>query len=250
MCSLRSILPAALAALGIAAAPAQEVVVRHSLTVAGIEEVPKTYDVEAIGLTTEVIVVDDGTPILKKRPGTAEAEGLTFFIPEIGDEVVVFFNWWTRIATTGVAEPHDADIIGFNADGDPVVRWHFENAWPSRLAGPTLRNDAAAPGRIADLRVAVTLQADRIEILPVDGVAPWPDIVDLSTDPRANTFRMTWRSVAGATYSVFRWDARSEKFVTAANVTAPGDLASYTRPMAGSEIFYVLLTSAPPPVGP
>jgi len=71
--------------------------------------------------------------------------------------------------------------------------------------------------------------------------------VDLTTNPERNQFTMRWRSVEGATYSVFGWDRQARSFEEVAKVTATGETAFVSRLMEEEGIFFVLLTSAPPP---
>jgi hypothetical protein len=62
---------------------------------------------------------------------------------------------------------------------------------------------------------------------------------------------MSWRSAPGATYDVYRWDSKLNKpTLLVANIVATGDAASLSRLLEEEGIFWVVLTSSPPPPNP
>ena len=152
-----------------------------------------------------------------------------------------------RILTTG-HEPHHVDIVGYNKDGTPVARWHLENAWPSKWTASPLRADDDTT--LAERRSQFTIQFESLTRVSLDGLAPWPKITRLETDrsnPLNPRFTFTWSSALGATYSVYGWDYVTKTMVEGqAGIVATGPETTFTSPLAGTDLLYVVLTSPPP----
>jgi phage tail-like protein len=48
------------------------------------------------------------------------------------------WQWYARIAS-GDDERHNGSIVLENEAHQPVLRWHFENAWINKIEGPSLK---------------------------------------------------------------------------------------------------------------
>jgi phage tail-like protein len=55
------------------------------------------------------------------------------------------FNWYKQMLSGGVAPAtKTVSIILFDSLGNPLARWDFNNAFPVKWTGPTLKSDQSA----------------------------------------------------------------------------------------------------------
>jgi hypothetical protein len=230
--------------LGTAALPAGDFVRRFALSIEGLAEQPRMFDLSGLELGLEVVEVDDGSAFLAKFPAphSARSAELAIWLPEVdGEFLVIFYDWFRRLLA-GEAERRHADLVAYDPAGNVVNRWRLHHAWPSRIALPTYEAGGPLPRRYQ-----VTLQVDEISRVPHEGAAPWPDILSVDVRPRIGLFSMVWRSAPGAVYALYRWDAASGKPILAQeDIAATGGTTVVTRLLEEEGIYWVVLTSPPP----
>jgi phage tail-like protein len=121
---------------------------RFSITVDGYEIASFS---ELAGITTKV----DPVELLR---GTTRARGLVQLSRRLGrDESLAV---WHEQAMFGdiVAARRTVQLVAYNSAGQPVLRYHLENAWPSQLEISKLRAGVSEP-----LMETVTLVCERIQ---------------------------------------------------------------------------------------
>lgn len=210
------------------------------LSIDGLQPEPFVVELDEIRFGFEVVEVrEEGELILRKRPGREKSEPVTFVLPEIGDEVAMFHEWFGRLSQ-GREEGHHAAVTGFDQRGAPVVRWRLVNSWPSKIAMTQSDEDGT-------VRIAVTLQSDEIFPTGPIGNAPPPRILSTDADRDGGTFTLRWSSVADATYAVYGWDLVTQRpIVEKAGIVAVGAISSHSLSLRQKGLFWVVMTAPPP----
>ena len=96
---------------------------------------------EVSGLDTEVEVIEfregSGGPI-QKLPGLTKYSSIVLKRGFTGDTAL--YDWFTEFSESRTQRV-DGSITMFDQTHTEVARWNFENAWPSKVSGPTLNAD-------------------------------------------------------------------------------------------------------------
>ena len=101
-------------------------------------------EVSGVGSEHELVehkVVDEGgREIVRKIPGRLKWTDVTL---KRGVTSNVELWEWRQIVLEGTMDDarKNATITMFDRSYTPVARWHFSNAWPSKLTGPTFKAD-------------------------------------------------------------------------------------------------------------
>ncbi len=123
---------------------------RFSVTIDGVEIASFA---EVVGITTEA---DTAGLLLKKLPGKRKPPTVTLRRALTTDTQLA--AWHEAAVVDPAAARKRATLVMFNTRGEPVARYHLENAWPSKLeiASPE-------PGSGGALNETVTLSCQRIQ---------------------------------------------------------------------------------------
>ena len=98
-------------------------------------------EVSGIGSENEVVehkvVNDQGQEMVQKVPGRLKFGDVTL---KRGLTHDISFWDWRELVEQGKMDKARANcsIIMFDRDYEPIVRWDLENAWPSKVSGPSL----------------------------------------------------------------------------------------------------------------
>ncbi len=101
-------------------------------------------EVSGVGSEHEVIehkVVDDnGHEIVRKLPG--RLKWTDFTLKRGVTSNLEIWSWRETVikGAMGDARKH-ATITMFDREYQPIAKWHFTNAWPSKVTGPTFKSD-------------------------------------------------------------------------------------------------------------
>lgn len=101
--------------------------------------------VSGIGSETEVVahkVVNPETleTIMEQNPGRLTWTPVT--LKRGVTSSLDIWNWRQEVVEGKIEDARtNCSIIAYNAANDPIARWDFENAWPSKVVGPEM--DAA-----------------------------------------------------------------------------------------------------------
>lgn len=97
---------------------------------------------ECTGLGSENEVVEskasgpDGKYVIKKLPGRMKWNNIT--LKRGITDAMDMWKWRKMLEEGKVQEARrNGTITMFNTMGEPVARWKFVNAWPSKLTGPS-----------------------------------------------------------------------------------------------------------------
>ncbi|NWG22614.1 MAG: phage tail protein [Chloroflexi bacterium] len=97
---------------------------------------------ECTGLGSENEVVEskasgpDGKYVIKKLPGRMKWNNIT--LKRGITDAMDMWKWRKMLEEGKVQEARrNGTITMFNTMGEPVARWKFINAWPSKLTGPS-----------------------------------------------------------------------------------------------------------------
>jgi phage tail-like protein len=98
-----------------------------------------------IGSEHEVIdhkIVDDkGRERIQKIPGRLKWENISLK-RGITDNMDIW-DWREQVVQGNVEEArHNGSIVMFNQALEEVARWNFENAWPVKVSGPSVKSDS------------------------------------------------------------------------------------------------------------
>ncbi len=94
---------------------------------------------EISGLTMEVDVIEfkDGTSSeIRKLPGRTIWPEVVLTRPFTGNTVLYD---WAVASRTGAVMKRSVVISMMDQRGQPVARYHLENAWPAKWTGPVLK---------------------------------------------------------------------------------------------------------------
>lgn len=89
--------------------------------------------VDGLDSETEVIEYQNGDdPIIRKRPGRTTFDNITL---ERGyaDESMDDLRQWREQIIQGKVERRSGSVILLNRKGEELLRYNFDNAWPSKL---------------------------------------------------------------------------------------------------------------------
>lgn len=98
-----------------------------------------------IGSEHEIIehkVVDEkGREFIQKVPGRLKWQDITLK-RGITDNMDIW-DWREMVVQGKVDEARrNGSIVMFNQALEEVARWNFENAWPSKVSGPSMKSDS------------------------------------------------------------------------------------------------------------
>ena len=126
---------------------------RHFFTVE-IAEGSFPFDV-MVGLGTETEVVEvrpDDLSVILKRPGRTRWSDIVL---ERGYTATDDLWKWRRQIETGITDLRPMSIRIDDAAGNPVATWNFENAWPVKVTGPSVKADATGERLVETITFAV-----------------------------------------------------------------------------------------------
>jgi phage tail-like protein len=125
-------------------------VAQFSLTIDGVEIAQFS---ELVGITSEAETGDLAGFVLKKLPGKRNPPTVTL---RRGLTTDLQISAWYDTAVEGRTREarKSAALVMYDTAGDPVARYHLENAWPSKLEVGLLKAGAS------DLFETVTLTCD------------------------------------------------------------------------------------------
>jgi phage tail-like protein len=130
-----------------------EAVARFSLTIDGAEIASFG---ELVGITTEAEPETIAAMVLKKLPGKRKPPTLTLRRGLSTD--LQLATWQHSVLSGDAAARKTCHLVMYNSEGRPVARYHFENAWPSKLeVGGLVGQDRGV------LYETVTLTCDSVE---------------------------------------------------------------------------------------
>ena len=105
------------------------------------------YFTECSGLGSEHEVIeqklvgDKGTEIVYKIPGRLKWENIT--LKRGITSKIDIWEWRKKIEEGQVDDNrHDGSVTMYNQNRDPVARWEFKRAWPSKVTGPQPKADS------------------------------------------------------------------------------------------------------------
>jgi len=106
-----------------------------------IENIPSGAFSECSGLTAEVEAADyrEGTdlqPNVRKLIGLSKYSSIT--LKRGYTEDTSLWQWYNNIHN-GVPDRRNVTIILLNEEHTPVIRWHAENAWITKIEGPSFK---------------------------------------------------------------------------------------------------------------
>lgn len=112
-----------------------------------VQGVVTGYFTECSGIGSEheiiehKIVDEKGRELIQKIPGRLKWENVTFKrgITENMD----IWDWRETVVQGQVDDARrNGSIVMFNQSLEEVARWNFENAWPSKVTGPSVKADS------------------------------------------------------------------------------------------------------------
>ncbi len=102
-------------------------------------------EISGVGSEHEIIehkIVDDkGHEIVQKIPGRLKWSDITLKRGVTSDMEI----WkWRRQVVDGDMKGarKNGSVVMLDREYQPVARWNFENGWPSKVAGPSLKSDS------------------------------------------------------------------------------------------------------------
>jgi len=116
------------------------------------------YFTECSGLGSEHEVIEHkvvdskGKEIIQKVPGRLKWENIVLK-RGITDSMDIW-DWRKKVEDGNVDEARaNGSIVMMDQHLNPVARWNFENAWPVKVSGPSMKSDSSAIG-IEELTIA------------------------------------------------------------------------------------------------
>ena len=114
-----------------------------------IDGVPMAYFQSATGFSNETSLVDDpvamgnGVTVIRKLPGQLTWGPLTLSRGVTSD--MALWEWRKEVIDGNTAGMRrNISLIMFNHAGEEMIRYNFEQAWPSKWTGPDVKADDAA----------------------------------------------------------------------------------------------------------
>ena len=111
-----------------------------------LEGVATGYFTEINGMGSENEIVDHGTyDLTQKIPGRLKWGDITL---KRGVTSTLDIWKWRKMVEDGKVEDArtNGSIIMLDQELNPVARWDFINAWPSKISGPQLQSDSTNYG--------------------------------------------------------------------------------------------------------
>lgn len=96
-------------------------------------------DVSGIGSDGDVVPYRTGMDIPltnRQLPGLRKFTPITLSRGMINDSTL--WDWYANISN-GSPDRRNGTIVLMDEQRNDVLRWHFENAWPNKITGPTLK---------------------------------------------------------------------------------------------------------------
>lgn len=87
------------------------------------------------------IVGDGGQEIVRKIPGRRKWENITL---KRGITANMDFWDWRKMIDDGDVSGarRNGSIIMYDQEGGEVARWNFEQGWPNKISGPSVKSDS------------------------------------------------------------------------------------------------------------
>jgi phage tail-like protein len=128
-----------------------------------IDNLPVAAFSEASGLTSDGDVVDYRTGVdvpltARKLPGLRKSGPITLKRGVIKDSSL--WDWYRNIAT-GTADRRNGTVVLMDEQRQDVLRWHFENGWPNKIEGPSLK---AAGNEVAVESIEIIIEDITLEV--------------------------------------------------------------------------------------
>jgi phage tail-like protein len=115
---------------------------------------------EVSGLGSENPVIEhwagakSGETVYTKQPGRIKYNDITLKAG-LGEDTLKLHKWREKVELGKVAEARtNGTIWMFDQENNPLAKWRFMNAWPSKLSGPSL-NANANDTAIEEMTIAV-----------------------------------------------------------------------------------------------
>ncbi len=110
-----------------------------------IDNTPVAAFSEVSGLTSDGDSADYRTGMdipltLRKLPGLRKYGPITLKRGMLHDATL--WDWYRNIAT-GSPDRRNGTVVLMDETQHDVLRWHFENAWPNKMDGPSLKAGAS-----------------------------------------------------------------------------------------------------------
>jgi len=87
------------------------------------------------------VVTDKGMEIVQKIPGRMKWQDVTLK-RGITDNMQIW-DWRAQVEQGNMSDARKTcSIIMFDRNYEEVARWNFENAWPSKVTGPSVKADS------------------------------------------------------------------------------------------------------------
>lgn len=102
-------------------------------------------EVSGLGSESEVtehkLTDENGKDIIRKIPGRTKWSEITL---KRGITANMEFYQWRQIVENGNVDEArtNGTIYALDQAGAPVAEWTFENGWPSKVSGPSLKSDS------------------------------------------------------------------------------------------------------------
>jgi phage tail-like protein len=112
-----------------------------------VQGVVKGYFTECSGIGSEheliehKVVDEKGRESIQKIPGRLKWENITLKRGITGDMDI--WKWRDEIVKGQVEDArHSGSVIMYNQALEEVARWDFQNAWPLKVSGPSMKADS------------------------------------------------------------------------------------------------------------
>jgi phage tail-like protein len=92
---------------------------------------------ELAGITSEVVVIDDRASNLRTRTQGAVALGRPATVN------MELWAWHESAVTSGARSRQDLMLVALSPEGQPVMRYHLKQAWPSKIEIGALKAGAS-----------------------------------------------------------------------------------------------------------
>ena len=114
-----------------------------------IDQVEMAYFQSATGFSNETALIDDpvalgnGVTVIRKLPGQLTWGPLVLSRGVTSD--MALWTWRKEVIDGNTSTMRrNVSLIMFNAAGEEMVRYNFEQAWPSKWTGPDVKSDDAS----------------------------------------------------------------------------------------------------------
>lgn len=106
-------------------------------------------EISGLGSENEIVeqkvVTHDGHQVIKKIPGRLKFTDVTL---KRGVTAMMDIWEWRKLVEDGNTQGarKNATVTMFDTSLKPVAEWHLENAWPTKVTGPSFQSDSNALG--------------------------------------------------------------------------------------------------------